>query len=235
MKVEIWSDVVCPWCYVGKRRFESALAGFEHKADVEIRWRSFELDPSAPPLRDGDPVQRLADKYGMSRAKAQSMNDNLTAMAAVEGLDYHLDKVRSGSTFDAHRLLHLAAAHNLQGALKERLMLAYFTESEPVGDHETLVRLAVETGLDEALVRATLASDDYAADVRADEQQAAAYGISGVPFFVIDARYGVSGAQSAPVLLETLRKAWADANPLTMVAADGTDQPGSCEGDSCAV
>ena len=232
MKIEIWSDVVCPWCYVGKRRFESALAGFEHRGDVEVRWRSFELDPSAPAVRDGDPVQRLADKYGMSRPEAVAANERLTHLATAEGLEYHLDTVRSGNTFDAHRLLHLAGERGCQDALKERLLLAYFTENEPIGDHETLVRLAVEVGLDETEARNTLGSVGYADDVRADEKIAAAYGITGVPFFVIDERYGVSGAQSPEVLLDAMRQAYAEANPLTMVTP-GTE--GGCEGDSCAV
>jgi len=244
MKVEIWSDVACPWCYVGKRRFESALNSFEHKSDVDVHWRSFELDPNAPPIRDGDPVQRLADKYGMSRAQAVAANDRLTAMAAAEGLDYHLDTLRSGNTFDAHRLLHLAADHGLQDALKERFLHGYFVDNDPIGDHETLVRLAVDAGLDEPAVRGVLASDAYADAVRADEKQAGAYGISGVPFFVVDARYGVSGAQSAEILLETLRRAWAEANPLVVVAGQpstagsagtaGSNADG-CNGDSCAV
>jgi predicted DsbA family dithiol-disulfide isomerase len=234
MKVEIWSDVVCPWCYVGKRRFETALASFEHRADVEVHWRSFELDPSAPAVREGDPVQRLADKYGMSRAQALATDARLTDLAAVEGLDFHLETARSGNTFDAHRLLHLAADKGVQDAVKERFMRAYFTESEAVGEHATLVRLAVDAGLDETDVNAVLSSDRYASDVRADEQQAAAYGISGVPFFVVDARYGISGAQSGEVILATLRTAYAEANPLMMVTADVTVDD-SCEGDSCAV
>lgn len=234
MNVEIWSDIVCPWCYVGKRRFEAALEKFEHKADVDLRWRSFELDPGAPRDHEGDPVRRLADKYGISVAQAKANNDRLTSLAAAEGLEYHLDQTRSGNSFDAHRLLHLAADNGLQDVLKERLMCGYFTESEPVGDHETLLRLAKDAGLDESEARDVLESDRYADDVRADEEQAAAYGISGVPFFVIDQRYGVSGAQPSEVLLEVLRKAWADANPLTIVTgASGGDA--SCEGDSCAV
>jgi predicted DsbA family dithiol-disulfide isomerase len=232
MQVEIWSDVVCPWCYVGKRRFESALQSFEHQADVDVLWRSFELDPGSPAVREGDPVQRLAEKYGITRERAQAANDNLTAVAAVEGLEFHLDEVRSGNTFDAHRLIHLAADRGLQDAVKERLLYAYFTERAAVGDHETLRRLAVDAGLETAEVDTVLSSDKYADEVRADEQQAAAYGISGVPFFVIDGRYGVSGAQPADVLLNTLRAAYAEANPLTMVQ---TNTGGSCEGDSCAI
>jgi len=234
MKVEIWSDVVCPWCYVGKRRFETALASFEHRADVEVHWRSFELDPSAPAVREGDPVQRLADKYAMTRAQALATDARLTDLAAVEGLDFHLQTARSGNTFDAHRLLHLAADKGIQDAVKERFMRAYFTESDAVGEPATLARIAVDAGLDETDVNAVFSSDRYASDVRADEQQAAAYGISGVPFFVVDARYGISGAQSSEVILATLRTAYAEANPLTMVAADVTVDD-SCEGDSCAV
>jgi predicted DsbA family dithiol-disulfide isomerase len=232
MKIEIWSDVVCPWCYVGKRRFETALSQFEHRSDIEVHWRSFELDPDAPTIREGDPVQGLADKYGMSHGQAEAANARLTDMATVEGLDFHLDSTRGGNTFDAHRLLHLASDKGIQDAVKERFMRGYFTESEPVGDHSTLTRLAVDAGLDEVDVKNVLTSDQYAADVVADEQQAAAYGISGVPFFVIDGRYGVSGAQSSEVVLQTMRTAYAEANPLTMVAANGDN---SCEGDSCAV
>jgi predicted DsbA family dithiol-disulfide isomerase len=232
MKVEIWSDVVCPWCYVGKRRFETALASFEHRADVEVHWRSFELDPEAPAIREGDPVQRLVDKYGMTRAQAIAGEARLTDMAAAEGLEFHLDKTRSGNTFDAHRLLHLAAEKGIQDAVKERFMLAYFTQSEPVGNPEALTRLAVDAGLDETDVKAVLTSDRYAADVTADEQQAAAYGISGVPFFVVDGRYGVSGAQPPDVLLQTMRTAYAEAHPLTMVT---TSADAACEGDACAV
>ena len=232
MKVEIWSDVVCPWCYVGKRRFETALAAFEHRADVEVHWRSFELDPDAPAVREGDPVQGLADKYGMSRAQALAANARLTDMASAEGLDFYLDTARGGNTFDAHRLIHLAGEKGIQDAVKERFMRAYFTENEPVGDPETLTRLAVEAGLDETDVKTVLASGQYATNVIADEQQAAAYGISGVPFFVVDGRYGVSGAQSPDVLLQTLRTAYAEANPLTMVAASVN---ATCEGDACAI
>jgi predicted DsbA family dithiol-disulfide isomerase len=234
MNVEIWSDIVCPWCYVGKRRFEAALEKFEHRADVDVRWRSFELDPGAPPAHEGDPVRRLADKYGISVAQAKANNDRLTSLAAAEGLEYHLDRTRSGNSFDAHRLLHLAADKGMQDALKERFMRGYFTESEPVGDPDALIRLAKDAGLDAAEARDVLESDRYAADVRADEEQAAAYGISGVPFFVIDRRYGVSGAQPSEVLLEVLRKAWVDANPLTIVTG-ASDGGASCEGDSCAV
>ena len=170
----------------------------------------------------------------MSRAQAVATDARLTDLAAAEGLDFHLETARSGNTFDAHRLLHLAADNGIQDAVKERLMRGYFTESEAVGEHATLTRLAVNAGLDVADVNAVLSSDRYATDVRVDEEQAAAYGISGVPFFVVDARYGISGAQSSEIIVATLRTAYAEANPLTMVAA-GVSVDDTCEGDSCAV
>jgi predicted DsbA family dithiol-disulfide isomerase len=234
MKVEIWSDVVCPWCYIGKRRFEAALARFPQRSAVELVWRSFELDPSAVPSGQvqGTYADRLAAKYGRSLPQAQEMLDTMTATAAGEGLDFRFDLATGGNTFDAHRLLHLALARGVQDALKERLDAATFTQGLSVSDHDALTALAVEVGLDEDEVRAVLASDRYADAVRADEQQAAAYGISGVPFFVVDGRYGVSGAQPAEVLLSALTQAWQESSPLQSVGAGSG--PG-CEGDSCAV
>ena len=231
MRIDIWSDVVCPWCYVGKRRFEAALARFSGRDAVEVVWHSFELDPEAPVERVGGYEQHLAAKYGRTVEEAAQMTASMTATAATEGLDFRFDLARPGNTFDAHRLLHLARETGLQDALKERLLRATFTEGEPVGDHDTLVRLAAEVGLDATEVRTVLAGDRYADEVRGDEAQARAYGISGVPFFVVDGRYGVSGAQPADVLLQVLDRAWAEQSPLVAV---GGDAPG-CEGDACAV
>ena len=236
MKVEIWSDVVCPWCYIGKRRFETALGRFDHRDDVEVIWRSFELDPTAPALREGDPAEQLAAKYGMSRQQAVDNQNRLTQMAAAEGLDFHFDTARSGNTFNAHRVLHLAEASGVQGEAKERLMRAYFSEAEAIGDVETLVRLAGEVGIPEADARAVLSSDTYAAQVREDEREAGELGISGVPFFVIDRRYGVSGAQSPDVLLKALEQAWADAHParvLTPIGGGAGDA--TCTDETCAI
>jgi len=233
MRVEIWSDVVCPWCYIGKRRFAQALAGFPHRDQVEVVWRAFELDGQAPAERSGGYAENLAAKYGVPLPEAQRMIDTMTATAALEGLDVRFDRARPGSTFDAHRLLHLAAERGVQDDVKERLLRATFTEGEPIGDHETLVRLVAEAGLDADEARAVLASDRYAAEVRGDERQAQAYGISGVPFFVVDGRYGVSGAQPAAALAQVLAQAWAERAPLQMVAADAGG-PG-CDGDACAV
>ncbi len=236
MDIEIWSDVVCPWCYIGKRRFEKALAQFPHRDAVTIRWRSFELDPSAPQQYAGTLNEMLAEKYETTAQQAARMNERVSGLAADEGLEYHLDQARPGNTFNAHRLLHFAAAHGAQEATTERLMRAYFTEGEAIGDTETLARLAAAAGLDADEARATLASEAYADEVRADEERAAMLGIHGVPFVAIDARYGVSGAQPTEVFLRALQTAWEASQPLTMVgdAAKG-DDAGVCEDDNCAV
>jgi predicted DsbA family dithiol-disulfide isomerase len=210
MKVEIWSDVVCPWCYVGKRRFESALSRFEHADEVEVVWRSFELDPEAPRRREGTAAEHLGRKYGMSEEQVAASWERLAGLAEAEGLEYHLDRTAGGSSFDAHRLIHLAAAHGMQDEMKERLLLAYFTEGAAIGEPEVLQRLGVEVGLDGAEVAELLAGDRFAAEVREDEHRAQLFGISGVPFFGIDERYGVSGAQSADLILSALEQAWAE-------------------------
>jgi predicted DsbA family dithiol-disulfide isomerase len=203
LTLEIWSDVVCPWCYVGKRRIEKAVAGFEH--EVELRWRSFELDPGAPPQREHSSAEHLASKYGMSLEQAEASNAQMTELAASEGLEYHLDRTRGGNSFQAHRLIQRALEDGLQDAMKERLMRAYFTDGEAIGDRNTLVRVAGEVGID---AEAALTDEAYAEAVRADEELAIRIGIRGVPYFVLDRRYGVSGAQPAELLLEALNKAW---------------------------
>jgi predicted DsbA family dithiol-disulfide isomerase len=216
--VEIWSDIACPWCYIGKRRFEAALAQFEHRDDVNVTWRSFELDPTAPAERTGDRAERLAEKYGMTVEQAHEAEQRLTSVAADEGLPFRFDIARSGSTFDGHRLVHLAETHGLQDAMKERLLRAYFTEGELMSDHDTLVRLAAEVGLDEQEVRELLAGDRYADAVRADERTAGELGISAVPTFVIDRKLGASGAQPPDALLDLLRQGWAKRSPSSALA-----------------
>jgi predicted DsbA family dithiol-disulfide isomerase len=232
MRVEIWSDLVCPWCYIGKRRFERALERFPGGERVEVVWRSFELDPDAPPDHDVKVAEVLAEKYRLSPAEARDMIARMEAEAAKEGLDYHLAEAKRSNTFDAHRLTHLAAERGVQGALTERLMSAYFTEGEAIGEHETLARLAAEVGLagDEAL--AVLGGDAHGEAVRADERRAAQLGIRGVPFFVFDGRYGVSGAQPAEMHLSVLERAWNEASPLTMVSGS-EGRVDVCE-DECA-
>jgi predicted DsbA family dithiol-disulfide isomerase len=229
MDVEIWSDIACPWCYIGKRRFEAALARFEQRDDVRVTWRSFELDPSAPPEREGDRAARLAEKYGITVERAREMEQQLTDTAAAEGLNFRFDIARSGATFDAHRVVHLAHEHGLQDAMKERLLRAYFTEGELVGDHQTLVRLAGEVGLDQDEVRQTLAGDRYAEDVRADERTAGQFGISAVPTFVIDRAMGASGAHPPEALLDLLQQGWANRSPASVIAGGETCSADGCE------
>jgi predicted DsbA family dithiol-disulfide isomerase len=236
MKIEIWSDVVCPWCYIGKRRFETALAQFPQRDQLEIVWKSFELDPGARSATavEGDNAgyaERLARKYGTTVPGAQKMLDSMTDAAAAEGLDFHFERAVAANTFDAHQVIHLALDRGVQDAVKERLLRAYFTEGEPIGDRDALVRLGADAGLDAAEVRAALEDQRYAPAVRADEAQAAAYGISGVPFFVVDSKYGVNGAQPADQLLEVLQTAWTQSHPLSVVGTAGE----ACGPDGCPV
>jgi predicted DsbA family dithiol-disulfide isomerase len=233
MRVEIWSDVVCPWCYVGKRNFEAALASFEHRDDVEVTWRSFELDPSAPVVREGDYATHLARKYGMSVTQAEQMIETMTATGARAGAVLDFGRARPGNTFDAHRLLHLALERGVQDATKERLFRATFAEGEPVGDREALLRLAIDAGLPADEAAAVLDGDAYAAEVRADEELAMDFGISAVPFFVIDRKFGVPGAQSPEVLLQALQRAWEKAPAPLQPVVDTSQAPG-CEGDACS-
>jgi len=211
LNIEIWSDVVCPWCYIGKRRFEAAVREFD--GEVEVTWRSFELDPQAPATREHTATEHLAAKYGMSEEQAESSHAQMTELAAQEGLEYHFERARGGNSFDAHRLIHLAAAHGKQGEAQERVMRAYFTEGVAIGDREQLIALGDELGLEDA--RAALESDQYADAVRADEVLAQRIGIQGVPFFVLDRRYGVSGAQPPDVLVQALERAWGEAVSLS--------------------
>jgi predicted DsbA family dithiol-disulfide isomerase len=217
MLVEVWSDVVCPWCYIGKRRLEAALAGFEHRDQVQVVWRSFELDPTTP--RSGEPgggvdlATYIGERYGTGRADGVAMNARVSEIAAGDGLDYRLDDMVRVNTVDAHRLLHLALETGgpaVQDRLKEALMAAHFTEGQVVDDHATLQRIAVDAGLDAAAVADVLGGTAYAEEVAADVRQAQAFGANGVPFTVIDRRYGVSGAQPVEAFDQALQRAWAD-------------------------
>jgi predicted DsbA family dithiol-disulfide isomerase len=211
MQVEIWSDVVCPWCYLGKRRFENALASFEHRDEVDVVYRSFELDPSAPSAETTPTVELLASKYGMSVQQALDAQRQMEERAAADGLTFRMEGLRSGNTRDAHRLLHLAKARGIQPALAERLHRAYFTEQTSIVDHASLTSLAVEAGLEADEVERVLAGADYSDAVDEDEAIARQLGATGVPFFVLDRRYGISGAQPVNIILATLREAHATA------------------------
>jgi predicted DsbA family dithiol-disulfide isomerase len=229
LRVDIWSDVVCPWCAIGKRRFETALARFAHKDEVEVVWRAFELDPSASAVQSEDNATRLARKYGRTREQAVAMMQQVAATAAQEGLEFDLVNARSGNTFDAHRVLHLAAERGVQGAVKERFFRAYMSEREPIGDREALVRLASEAGLDAEEVRSTLASGRFAAEVREEEEVAQRLGIRGVPFFVLGGSIGVSGAQPAEAMLGALEQAWGRAGAASEVAEGAACGPEGCD------
>ena len=210
MQVEIWSDVVCPWCYLGKRRFEQALAEFEHRDEIQLTYRSFELDPTAQKGVTTPTVQMLASKYGMTARQADQAQRQMEERAAGDGLVFKMDGLLSGNTRDAHRLLQLAKARQLQPELMERLHSAYFTEQTSIFDHDALTTLAVETGLDKDEVATVLASEEYGAEVDAEEAAARDLGVTGVPFYVIDRRYGISGAQPAETITQVLEKAWAE-------------------------
>jgi predicted DsbA family dithiol-disulfide isomerase len=209
MRVEIWSDVVCPWCYLGKRNFDEALGQFGHRDDVDVIYRSFELDPSAPQGETAPMVDVLASKYGMTSQQAQDAQRQMEQRAAQAGLTFRMEGLRRGNTRDAHRLVHLARDRGRQSEMVGRLHRAYFTDQESIFDRASLVRLAAAAGLDPAEAEAVLSSDQYADAVAADEQTAHALGANGVPFFVIDRRYGISGAQPAAVIGQALDQAWA--------------------------
>lgn len=227
MKIEIWSDIACPWCYVGKVRFEKALSAYEHADAVEVGWRSFQLQPDAPREKPGLTAAHLAEKYGIGLAQAHEMMSRVTQVAADEGLEFHLDKAVAANTFDAHRLVHHAEDRGV--TLMRRLMHAYQSEGANVADHETLLRLAEEVGLDRGEAAAMLAGDAYAAAVRADFSRARGFGVSGVPFFVIDEQHGISGAQPVAFFLRALRQLGPQEPKMTMVSSDeagGALQPG---------
>jgi predicted DsbA family dithiol-disulfide isomerase len=234
LSIDVWSDIACPWCYVGKRRLEAALDGFAHKDAVDVTWRAFELDPAAPKVRDSSVsyAERLAKKYGRSTREAQGMIDNMTQVARADGLDFHFERVQSGNTFDAHRVLHLAATKGtkVQDAVKERLLRGYMSEGEAIGEPEVLVRLGAEAGLDGEEVRAILAGDTYADDVRAEQREAHQLGIRGVPFFVIGGKYAVSGAQPSELLRGAIEKAWSELGPSLEAVGDAATV---CGPDGC--
>ncbi len=218
MDIDIWSDIACPWCYIGKRHLEAALESFEHREQTRVVWHSFELDPNAPLERAGDNATNLARKYGTTPEQARAMLAKMTETAAADGLEFQLERARGGNTFDGHRLTHLALAHGLQGEVKERLMRAYLSEGELISDHPTLRRLALEAGLPQEPVDELLATERYAEEVRTDEYTASRLGITAVPFFVVDRSFGAAGAQSPEYLLELLRHGWEARAPITAAA-----------------
>lgn len=210
MKVEIWSDFACPFCYIGKRRFEKGLSQFAHKDQVEVIFRSFQLQPDAKKNTDKNIYAHLAEQKGITYVQAKQMHDNLTEQAAELGLDYQFDTMIPTNTFDAHRLSHFAQEHGKMKEMIERILMAYFTESLHIGDCETLAKLAADVGLNQVEVVAMLADDQYAEEVHTDQAIAAQIGATGVPFFVFCNKYAVSGAQPAELFLEVLEKVWSE-------------------------
>jgi len=208
MLVEIWSDVICPWCAIGKARFARAVEGFAHADEVDVVFRGFELDPGAPPLRRGTMAEQLSRKYGTSVAEAQQMNDHLEEVAAVDGLEFHFDRAKPGNTFDAHRLLQFALQRGGQHDLLGALMTGYFRDGMEVSDRARLAEVATGVGLPTDEVVRVLAGDDYADAVRADEERASQLGITGVPFFLIEGRYAIPGAQPIERFEMGLERAW---------------------------
>lgn len=232
MKIEIWSDVACPWCFIGKRRFEAALAAFPHRDAVEVTWRSYQLDPGLPEHYDGTELDYLSTRKGLPPQQVSQMFDHVARQAKGEGLEYRFDKVVVANSFTAHRLIHLAAAHGRQDEAKERLLSDHFEHGKDIGSSEYLAALGRELGLPDGEVDELFTTDKYAAEVRFDFQEASSLGISGVPFFVIDRKFGLSGAQPVETFTAALNQAWQEANPLVLVnSGDGE----ACGPDGCAV
>ncbi len=210
MKVEIWSDVICPWCYIGKRRFEAALAAFPQREQVQVVWRSFELDPNAPRQQSGTLEEMLAEKYRISLHRAAAMNTRVAEIAREVGLDYRLSHARPGNTFDAHRLLHYADSRKTAALGTERIMHGYFSEGLQVGDRAALAHLAPDFGIPENEALAMLESDAYGDEVRRDEARAAEFEVTGVPFFLFDEKIAITGAQSVETLSDALQQTLAE-------------------------
>ncbi|MHB1711755.1 MAG: DsbA family oxidoreductase [Acidimicrobiales bacterium] len=225
MLVEIWSDVVCPWCYIGKRHFEEALGAFPHQSEVTVEWRSFELDPKAPSRREVTTIELLEKKYGLSVSEAAAATARVAGVATGAGLDFRWEQAVSGNTFDAHRLIHLGASEGRGDVTNEALLAAYFTRGMAIGERATLDLVAGEVGLDRDRVAAMLDGVEFADEVRADERRATGLGIGAVPFFLIDREYGISGAQTSDILLEAMEQAWSRSRRLTIVSEDGSGVP----------
>lgn len=229
MTVEIWSDVMCPFCYIGKRRFEQALGQFEHAGQVNVQWKSFQLDPSLKTEPNKNVTEYLAEKKGWTLAYAKDMNSHVTNMAKEVGLDYHFDKAVVANSFKAHRLSHLAAEKGLGDAMEERLFKAYFTEGRNIDDNATLTELAAGIALDAKCVSEVLNTDRYAGEVNNDIAEAQMVGVRGVPFFVINRKYAVSGAQGSEVFLGVLNRAWSELEPAQDTNGQSCDVDGNCD------
>lgn len=230
MKIEIWSDVMCPFCYIGKRNFETALEQFSNKNGIEVEWKSFQLDPSLPEVQDSNYTDYLMVSKGLGRPQVEGMLNNVTQMAKGVGLEYDFDRAVMVNSFKAHRVLQLAKTRGLGDAAEERLFRAFFTEGRNIADDDTLLELGKEAGLNETEIRSSLSDERYSDMVKQDIQEARAIGVTGVPFFVFNRKYAVSGAQPPRAFLQTLEKAyteWREANPEIKIEVT--------KGQSCSI
>lgn len=208
MQVNIWSDVRCPFCYIGKHKFENALAQFPHKDQIEVIWRSFELDPGLQTNPELNTVDHLAKIKGISKDEAQQMNQYVAKVAEDVNLQFHFDKAIVANSFNAHRLIQFAKTKNLGGRIEELLFQAHFKEGKNIDDKDTLRQIGLSTGLEEQAIEEALSSDDYAYKVRQDQAKARSFGIQGVPYFIFNDTYAISGAQPTEIFLNALQKSW---------------------------
>lgn len=233
LKVQIWSDIMCPFCYIGKRRIKEALSLFKHKDAVEIEWKSFELDASFIASPEDSLVEHLAEKYRKDSDWAQTMLDNMTQNAKSAGLGFHFEKAVLANSHHAHRLLHLAKKYHLANELEELLFKAYLTEGKDLNNLNTLTKLGIAVGLEAEAVAQVLHSDDYSKEVKQDIQEANTIGVQGVPFFVFDNKYAISGAQPATAFLQTLEKVWEEGQFDSKVTLLNTSTKNSCDINGC--
>lgn len=234
MRIDVWFDLVCPFCHLGRRRLELALTEYEHGDEYDVVWHSYELDRSAPAVQDGEVVDRVAAKYGVSREQMVATHDHMASEAAELGLDFQWQRLVGGNSYNAHRLLHLARSKGRGEQVMDRVMRGWFSEGAAVGDDDTLVRLGQEAGLDEDDIRELLAGDDFGIDVRTDEAVASQIGITAVPTFVFDQKYAVQGAQPVDIIVNALRHTFEDrGNPATPPAQGGGCAGGCCGGGGC--
>lgn len=230
MRIEIWSDIACPWCFIGKRRFETALERFDHKDDVDVTWHSYQLDPGLPEHFDGSEAEYLSRSKGMPIEQVKQMFDHVSAQAEGEGLDYDFDSIVVANSFTAHRFLHLAKTQGVMSEAEEALLSGHFEHGRDISDHDYLAEVGHALGIDPALTRRVLDSDEFVAEVEADIAEARALGVSGVPFFVFDRRYGISGAQSPETFVEALETAWQESEKLTVLAGDSIRSDSAAHG-----
>ncbi len=233
LKVQIWSDIMCPFCYIGKRRIEEALTNFAHKESVAIEWKSYQLDPSFISSSNDNLAEHLAEKYGRDLDWAQNMLDNMTENAKAAGIDFHFEKAIMANSHNSHRLLHLAKRHHLANELKEQLFKAYLTDGKDLNNLDVLSEIAISVGLNAEEVSQVLHSDAYSKEVKQDIQEANTIGVQGVPFFVFENKYAVSGAQPATAFLETLEKVWQEGKFDSKITLINSNTNNSCDINGC--